>query len=200
MALNTVEHPSSKIVGVQREWLQDWVMELVHAAQDGDTMSNQINRLGILQAPLLCGAERVEGRGFRVQKNGFLQMNDQSELSLRLIPAPDDLARFGADYQAELRQFKGQLKAASVDADTRFAVFDSPGTVGGMTGEFLIPAAQIIVPALSVAAVAWMNGRAGRKLRLKVGDIELEASTQEDIDLLLAKALELKTSLMRQSE
>lgn len=77
---------------------------------------------------------------------------------------------------------------------------NSPGTVGGMTEEFLIPVAQIIVPALSVAAVAWMNGHAGRKLRLKVGDIELEASTQEGIDALLTKALELKAAQSKQPE
>lgn len=127
-------------------------------------------------------------------------MSDQPELSLRLTQAPDDLARFGTEYQAELRLFKSQLSAANVDASPRIAMFDSPGTVGGMTGEFLIPVAQVIVPALSVAAVAWMNGRAGRKLRLKVGDIELEASTQEGIDLLLTKALELKAAQSKQPE
>ena len=79
-------------------------------------------------------------------------------------------------------------------------MFDSPGTVGGLTGEFLIPAAQIVFPALSVIVVAWVTSRAGRKLRLKVGDIELEASTQAEIDLLAVKALELRAAQLRQSE
>lgn len=127
-------------------------------------------------------------------------MHDQPELSLRLTQAPDDLARFGTEYQAELRHFMSQLNAANVDASPRIAFCDSPGSVGGMAGEFLIPAAQIIVPAVSVAVVAWISGRAGRKLRLKVGDVELEASTQKDIDLLFAKALELKAAQAKQSE
>lgn len=126
-------------------------------------------------------------------------MHDQPELSLRLTQAPDDLARFGSEYQAELSYFMSQLNAANVDASPRIAVFDSPGTVGGMAGEFVIPAAQIIVPAVSVAVVAWISGRAGRKLRLKVGDVELEASTQKDIDLLFAKALELKAAQTKPS-
>jgi hypothetical protein len=46
------------------------------------------NRQPTLQASPLYGAERVEQRGFRAPKRS-LQMNDQPELSLRLISAQD---------------------------------------------------------------------------------------------------------------
>lgn len=42
---------------------------------------------------------------------------------------------------------------------------------------------------------AWLKGRAGRKVRLKVGDIEVEASTQAEVDVLVVKALNLKVQL-----
>lgn len=41
-------------------------------------------------------------------------MDDTVEISLFLVSAPDDFARFGAEYQAELRHFRDGLKAASM--------------------------------------------------------------------------------------
>ena len=105
--------------------------------------------------------------------------------------APDDAASFGAEYQAELREFEQKAQASGINLHSRVAVFDSPSATGGLTGEFLIPLAQIVVPALTAVAVAWITKKNGRKLRLKVGDVELEGNTKEDIDLLVAKAKEL---------
>lgn len=49
-----------------------------------------------------------------------------------------------------------------------------------------------------MVAVTWMNGKAGRKLRLKVGDVELEANSQAEVDHLVAQALALKAQLAEQ--
>lgn len=65
-------------------------------------------------------------------------------------------------------------------------------------GEFLmqyaLPLAQVVGPVIGGAAVAWLQGRAGRKLRLKVGDVEVEARTQEEIEQLLQRAQALQAS------
>lgn len=122
-------------------------------------------------------------------------------LQLRLLKAPDDAAVLGADYQAELRQFKQQMEAAGLAVSPTFAVFDSPGAGGGLTGQFLLswaPAVVSILSTVSVVAVTWMNGKAGRKLRLKVGDVELEANSQAEVDHLVAQALALKAQLAEQ--
>ncbi|MFJ2427516.1 hypothetical protein [Pseudomonas sp. NPDC087804] len=37
--------PDTQIIGVPRDWLQDWALELVEAAQDGGQMSNQVEHL-----------------------------------------------------------------------------------------------------------------------------------------------------------
>ncbi|WP_246541714.1 hypothetical protein [Pseudomonas rustica] len=37
--------PGTQIIGVPRDWLQDWALELVEAAQDGGQMSNQVEHL-----------------------------------------------------------------------------------------------------------------------------------------------------------
>lgn len=37
--------PNTQIIGVPRNWLEDWALELVEAAQDGGQMSNQVEHL-----------------------------------------------------------------------------------------------------------------------------------------------------------
>jgi len=118
-------------------------------------------------------------------------MAEALKVSIRLVRSQDDAAAFGADYQGELRQFRDAVDASGIAISPRIAVFDSVGATGGFTGEFLIPITQAIVPFLTAAVVAWVGRRNGRKLRLKVGDIELEGNTEEDIKLLVAKAKEL---------
>ncbi|RQS57832.1 hypothetical protein DID96_36530 [Burkholderia sp. Bp8963] len=71
---------------------------------------------------------------------------------------------------------------------------DSVGASGSLVGEFVIPLAQVIGPVLGGAAVAWLQGRAGRKLRLKVGDLEVEARTPEEIGQLLEQAQALQAT------
>ncbi|MFU0840531.1 MAG: AhpC-TSA domain-containing protein [Pseudomonas fragi] len=125
-------------------------------------------------------------------------MSSTQRLQVSLLRAPDDSAVFGKDYQAELRQFKQHMEAAGFAVSPTLAFFDSPGTDGGLTGQFLLswaPTAVSILSTVSVVAVTWMNGKAGRKLRLKVGDVELEANSQAEIDHLVAQALALKTQL-----
>jgi len=64
--------------------------------------------------------------------------------------------------------------------------------------EFLVPLAQPIGPTLGVVIVAWIQSRPGRKARLRVGDIEVEARTEEDVDELLERALCLQQTVSKQ--
>lgn len=118
-------------------------------------------------------------------------MTEALEVSILLVRSQDDAAAFGADYQGELREFRDAVNDSGIAISPRIAVFDSVGATGGLTGEFLIPMTQVIAPILTAAVVAWVGRRNGRKLRLKVGDIEVEGNTEEDIRLLIAKAKEL---------
>lgn len=122
-------------------------------------------------------------------------------LQLRLLKAPDDAAVFGADYQAELRKFKQHMEAAGLGVSPTVTVFDSQGAGSVLTGQFLLSWAPTVVSILntvSVGAVTWINGKAGRQLRLKVDDVELEANSQAEIERLLAQALALQALLAEQ--
>ena len=52
-------------------------------------------------------------------------------------------------------------------------------------GDFMVPLAQVAIPALGGVLVGWLQGRAGRKVRIKTGDTEAEARTPDDVARLL---------------
>jgi L-alanine-DL-glutamate epimerase-like enolase superfamily enzyme len=69
----------------------------------------------------------------------------------------------------------------------------------GMGGIFAGPLPDLVsllaAPALAAAAtaaVAWLQGRSGRKVRLKVGDTEAEARTVGELREMLSMAQDLK--------
>ncbi len=62
---------------------------------------------------------------------------------------------------------------------------DSAEAVGGYTGEIAV-LLQAVSPLLTGILGAWLQSKAGRKVRLKVGDIEIEARTVEEADQLAA--------------
>jgi hypothetical protein len=115
-------------------------------------------------------------------------------LRLTFVRSTDDEAAFSPNYQTELRQFYQLVRADNVRINAVAFTMDSVVASGGLVGEFVIPLAQVIGPVLGGAAVAWLQGRAGRKLRLKVGDIEVEARTPKEIEQLLERAQALRVT------
>src|ERR1035437_4107172 len=100
---------------------------------------------------------------------------------IALIPASDDLPLKSPDYQAELRQFKESLDADGLEVSFAFEVRESwrPDTLGFIVptyiGDFTIALASKVGPPLIAGIAGWLHGRAGRKVHLKVGDIEVDA-------------------------
>ena len=76
--------------------------------------------------------------------------------------------------------------------------FDADGAAGYSVGQYVISLAQVAGPVIGVAVGAWITARSGRKLRIKVGDIELEANSPAEIDHLVAKTIALKAQLAEQ--
>jgi predicted short-subunit dehydrogenase-like oxidoreductase (DUF2520 family) len=102
-------------------------------------------------------------------------MPTSKTMRLTVVRAPDDEASFSPGYQRELRQFFNLVRAEGTKISAAAHTSDSIGG-GGYTGEFFIALVQVIGPALRGAAVAWMQGRAGRTVRVKVGDTEVVAN------------------------
>jgi hypothetical protein len=107
-------------------------------------------------------------------------------LRLTLVRSEDDEAAFSPGYQAELRQFYSLARADSnqISAVT-FAMVERADGGDGFAGEFLVAFTRVAGPTLGDAASAWLLGRAGRRLRLKMGDTEVEATSPGELYGLL---------------
>jgi hypothetical protein len=96
---------------------------------------------------------------------------------------------FAPECQAGVAAFFQQLRDTGVIAHPVAFTMDCAGASGGLVGEFVLPFAQIAGPAIGVAVAAWLQGRAGRKLRLRVGNVEIEAATMHELGQLLDRAI-----------
>jgi hypothetical protein len=57
-----------------------------------------------------------------------------------------------------------------------------------------------VTPALCTAVGAWLGSRNGRKVRIKVGDIEAEAQTREDVEKLLERARGIQQEIQERNQ
>ena len=76
---------------------------------------------------------------------------------------------------------------------------DSIDAVGGYTGEIAV-LAQTLGPVLTGVLGAWLQSKAGRKVRLKDGDIEVEAGTVEEVEKLFDMAAEQRAKREQKEE
>jgi hypothetical protein len=112
---------------------------------------------------------------------------DQNRVELTLVGAPDDAA-FTGEGQGEAEKFDAALRRRRLQV-TAIAVGSGPGI---LTGQFLVTLGPPAIAAIAAVAGAWVQARYGRKVRLKVGDIEAEARTTEEIETLLRRAAEFR--------
>jgi hypothetical protein len=116
------------------------------------------------------------------------------ELTIRLFPALDDAPARSMLYQRELRRFEESLLALGLDVRVSIELRESgvPETLAAVVspylGDFMIKFAATAGPALGTLIGAWLHARYGRKVRLKIGDIEAEAQSVEEVEKLLQQA------------
>jgi hypothetical protein len=110
------------------------------------------------------------------------------QIEIVLGRAPDDPQENDPKFQEELEEFSKSLRTAGMTYSQRGMAFDAVDAAGYPLAEFLVTFAKEIGPTLGVILVAWVQGRSGRKVRLKIGDVEAEARTAEEVEGLLQKA------------
>lgn len=116
------------------------------------------------------------------------------EIEIRLKRAPDDPPENDASFQKELGIFRSALHSGGIRYSQRAMAFDSATAVGYPLAEFIIKElGSAAIGVIGTAVGAWISGRHGRKMRLKVGDIEVEARTIEEVEQLLLRARELQS-------
>jgi len=102
------------------------------------------------------------------------------EYELTLLPAPDETNPKAEGLQSELRRAEDQLNALGHKPAAMVGLQKALGMSSWLLGTFAISGATA-AKSWSPVLVEWLKGRAGRRVRLKKGDIEIEAGTVEEI-------------------
>ena len=118
-------------------------------------------------------------------------MEPESQLELILVRGPDDGPLSSKEYQDGLAELAKSLRAQGSKLITRFHDFDAIGAADLLSGEFIL---KVLAPGAAAVLGAWLHARYGRKVRLKVGEIEAEAQSVEDVEKLLARVQEIQHS------
>lgn len=118
-------------------------------------------------------------------------MADTIDLSVTFLPSSGDIEQstLSEDYMRALREFYAFAKAQGGLIPIQGS---SPNAPVGMVVEFAKVIVPLLGPALGAAVTGWFQGRTGRKLRLKVGDVEIEARTPEEVEQLLKQVRALQ--------
>ena len=96
-------------------------------------------------------------------------------------PYPDAVPEVeDVDVQSEIASLGIKIKSVTIES--------SLGAVtGGTDWTLLIEQGQIALPALAGILGAWLHARYGRRVRLKIGDIEAGAQTTEEVESFSTK-------------
>jgi hypothetical protein len=120
------------------------------------------------------------------------------DLRLILLPAPGDESNSDV-YQLRLTQFATDLGTRGLEVSSHISLRESAGLGALSLGVFDIKVVLSIAAPLCTALGVWLQARYGRKVRLKVGEkeVEAEAPTIEQIEELLelAKAFKERASI-----
>lgn len=105
--------------------------------------------------------------------------------------SPDDPEQFSREYQETIGDVLAASRVDGVKTMPRIFTMDSVDAVGGYTGEF-IAIAKALGPATIAALGGWLAGRNGRKVRIKVDGIEVEASSMKQLDEAIKRVEQVK--------
>ena len=103
------------------------------------------------------------------------------ELRISMIPSPEDPPWRSDNYQSELRNLGLALKADGVEIHE---VGPHPIRSGGappISGEWKVELGAALEPILKAPVGSWLQGRRGRTARLRIGEIEADVRTVEEL-------------------
>ncbi len=120
---------------------------------------------------------------------------ERGEIEIILEQAADEPPISDKETQQQLSQFGIGLRTENLHFSQRALALDAVDAHGYPLAEFVLK--DLGVPAVTAVATlagVWINARLGRKVRVKAGEIEAEASTVEEAERLLAIAVKAAAS------
>lgn len=106
---------------------------------------------------------------------------------LILVPAPGEPDPSDSALASDITQFEEALGRAGSRRTTECFSGNAPAFLA-WTGDYLVTVTPVAIPALTGAVGFWLQARLGRKVSLRIGEIEAQASTVEEVERLLAAA------------
>jgi hypothetical protein len=118
-------------------------------------------------------------------------MSSPDKIRFILKRSPEDEEEFSREHQAKMGNvFTAFYNEGIMIEATAFAM-DAADVVGGATSEFLA-FAKTLGPATIGALGVWLAGRNGRKVKIKVGEIEVEANSLKQLDEVMERLGRIK--------
>jgi hypothetical protein len=102
----------------------------------------------------------------RAKDEAAWRRDNVGKVRFYLVNASDDPPTSSTEGQIHLRSVIAALKENKIEADAPFLAVDSVDAVGGYTGEIAV-LASAFGPVLTGILCAWLQSKAGRKVRLK---------------------------------
>ena len=103
------------------------------------------------------------------------------ELQITMIPSPEDMPWKSDPYQSELRNLGLTLRADGLDIHDIAPRAVSAGTPHPISGDWSINLGATLEPTLKAPLGTWLQARRGRTVRLKIGAIEADIRTIEEL-------------------
>jgi hypothetical protein len=123
------------------------------------------------------------------------QRFEDGEFTIELKRAADDPGEGEPAFQEELSRFCAALHAAGIPYGQTAIAMDAVDAHGFPLPEFIVAMKALAPPtitALAGYATAWVQARNGRKVRIRIGEIEAEARTVAEIEKLLEQAAQFQ--------
>jgi hypothetical protein len=103
------------------------------------------------------------------------------KVQISMIPSPEDPPWRSADYQSELRNLGLALKADGLEIhEVGSNSVHSAGSLP-ISGEWKVELGAALEPILKTPVGSWLQGRRGRTARLRIGEIEADVRTVEEL-------------------
>lgn len=115
----------------------------------------------------------------------------EGKFTLDMVKAEDEPGGGDPAFQQELSHFSGALRGEGIPYSQSALALDAVDAHGFPLPEFVVAMKTLGPPTITAIAgyaAAWVQGRSGRKVRLKIGEIEAEGRTVDEIEQLLKKA------------
>lgn len=105
---------------------------------------------------------------------------------LILVSGLDEPALNDPALASDIKRFEALLGDAGGPVGIVCCAANAPDLV--LVGHYIVTVAPVAGGALLTAIAGWLKARFGRKISLRIGDIEAQASSIAEVELLLAKA------------